>query len=88
MKRAPSGNYPGEFSFNSAKHHARYVATGEFRAPCKGEYYLSGAEIQACRAPNDLSSEYWIARPVEMETCKCCAGTGKTLKHAKLMEVR
>jgi hypothetical protein len=44
--------YPGEFSYLS-KSKQRYVKTGEFRAPKKGEYYLSGAIPCAYRAPND-----------------------------------
>jgi hypothetical protein len=37
------------------------VATGEFRPPRQGEWYLSGAIPAAYRAPNDLSTPYWIA---------------------------
>lgn len=38
--------------------------TGERRAPKAGEWYLSGAVVEAYRAPNDLSSEFHIARLV------------------------
>lgn len=38
-----------------------FRATGEFRAPRKGEFYLSGAIVEAYPAPNDLSTAYWIA---------------------------
>lgn len=31
------------------------VSTGEFRAPKKGEWYLSGGPVEAYKAPNDLS---------------------------------
>ena len=41
-----------------------YRATGEFRPPKKAEFYLSGAVVHAYRAPNDLSTAYWIAVPV------------------------
>lgn len=34
-----------------------------FRHPRKGEFYLSGAVIQAYRAPNDLSSTYVVVIP-------------------------
>jgi hypothetical protein len=66
--KAPSGLYPGEYigSLTLLKQRdVRYKATGEFRAPRKGEYYLSGAVIQAYRAPNDFSDDmrYWIAVP-------------------------
>jgi hypothetical protein len=30
------------------------------RAPMKGEWYLSGAIIEAYQAPNDLTTEYTI----------------------------
>jgi hypothetical protein len=80
--RAPKGYFPGEFAFivGSKKTDIKYKATGEFRAPKRGEFYLSGAIVAAYKAPNDLNSEYWIAAPVQMETCKCCDGTGKTEK--------
>jgi len=42
--------------------------TGEKRAPRKGEWYLSGAVIGAYRAPNDLSTEFHIARLGVTET--------------------
>lgn len=70
------GHFPGEF-FGSVlglgkDRNKRYKATGEFRAPKRGEYYLSGAVIQAYRAPNDLSTEYWIAEAYELKPCPCC----------------
>lgn len=42
----------------------RARATGEFRRPRKGEWYLSGAILEAYRAPSDLSAEFHIARLV------------------------
>lgn len=43
--------------------------TGEFREPKKGEWYLSGAEIQAYRAFNTLiGNKFFIARLVKIET--------------------
>lgn len=44
------------------------VWTGEKRCPRKGEWYLSGAVIEAYRAPNDLNTPYHIARLVATET--------------------
>lgn len=41
--------------------------TGEYRCPMKGEYYLSGAIVEAWKAPNDLTSPYWIAKRVRVE---------------------
>ncbi len=35
----------------------------EWDCPKKGEYYLSGAEVAAWRAPNDLSTFFWIVAP-------------------------
>lgn len=61
--QAPQGVFrTGESEY--FKGTVRFVATGEFRAPRKGEWYLSGAIIEAYRAPNDLSTLYWIARTV------------------------
>lgn len=42
----------------------RAIWTGEHRAPCKGEWYLSGAKIEAYRAPNHLQTPFHIARIV------------------------
>ena len=42
----------------------RAVPTGEKREPKAGEWYLSGAIIEAYRAPADLASRYRI--------CKLC----------------
>ena len=58
--RAPSDIYLSE---NALQRGIGYKATGEFRPPRKGEYYLSGAIIIAYLAPNDLSTPYWIAVP-------------------------
>lgn len=41
--------------------------TGEKRCPKAGEWYLSGAIIQAWKAPNYLSTPYHIARLVRVE---------------------
>lgn len=73
---APRGVFPGE---NQFKPNIRYVGTGEYRNPLKGEYFLSGSVVTAYLAPNDLSTPYWIAKPVEMKQCHCCKGTGKVM---------
>ncbi len=39
--------------------------TGEFRAPKRGEFYLSGAIPEAYEAPNDLSQEFYIMERVK-----------------------
>ena len=48
----------------------RAILTGEFRAPKKGEWYLSGAIPEAYRADNDFANKnkYHIARLVRTET--------------------
>lgn len=35
----------------------------KFRAPKKGEFYLSGGPPSAWRAPNDLSMTFLVVRP-------------------------
>lgn len=71
MKIAPRGIYPGESHYGFRKQEM-YQASGEFRCPKKGEFYLSGALIQAYRAPNDLNTEYWIAKPTNRRICSHC----------------
>jgi len=44
------------------------VPTEERRPPKKGEWYLSGALVEAYRAPNDLGTAFRIARLVMTET--------------------
>ncbi len=43
------------------------VTTGEFRAPKKGEWFVSGAIPEAYRALRDMEQEYHIAVPVSMK---------------------
>jgi hypothetical protein len=47
--------------------YARAIRTGEFRAPRKGEWYLSGSWPRAYRAPNDLSTKFRIMRLIVIE---------------------
>ncbi len=47
--------------------HLRVEATGEFRNPRKGEWYISGAIPEGYDARNDLSTPYHIARLVRVE---------------------
>jgi hypothetical protein len=51
-------------TFSSPDAPGRYAYTGDFRAPKKGEFYLSGAIVSAYRAPNDLAQKFHIARLV------------------------
>ena len=52
----------------------RFVRTGQFRAPDKHEFYLSGGPPEVWRAPNDLLSPFQIMRPAtDAESrCECC----------------
>lgn len=73
LMKAPTGVFPGE-GLTGFKY--KFEATGEYRAPKKGEYYLSGAEIVAWRAPNDFTQEYWIAAPAKprpVSVCNLCS---------------
>lgn len=45
----------------------RAIATGEHRPPKAGEWYLSGAVVEAYHAPNDLGTAYHIAKLVRVE---------------------
>ena len=42
----------------------RYTRVG-FRAPLRGEYYVSGAKPAAYRAPNDLTTAYLVVTPLD-----------------------
>lgn len=35
-----------------------------FRPPKKGEFYLSGALVQAWKAPNDLTTAFYVVEPL------------------------
>lgn len=49
--------------------HHKYLArsSGEYRPPKKGEWYLSGAIIEAYRALDDLTQSQFIATIVRVE---------------------
>jgi transposase len=49
--------YPGSESDAPGR---KFVQTGEFRAPRKGEFFLSGAIPEVYQAHNDLQTEYDI----------------------------
>ena len=44
------------------------INTKEFREPKKGEWFLSGAEVTAYKARNNLSQKYFIAKIIKYET--------------------
>lgn len=52
-------HYKGEWT-------AKARWTGEKRPPKKGEWYLSGAIVEAYRAPNNLSIPFHIAEIVRV----------------------
>ena len=43
------------------------INTNVVRCPMKGEWYLSGAEPMAYKAPNNLSTKFYIARLVRVK---------------------
>lgn len=59
-----------QFNLKPMDYHGNIKAIyqGEKRCPRKGEWYLSGAEVHAYRASNDLSSVYMIAKLVKTQT--------------------
>jgi len=70
-----SGTFPAE-GYSNKK---RYCDSGEFRAPRIGEFYLSGADPAALRAPSDFSTPYRIA-------VECDPITGKPIPAPKEQE--
>lgn len=60
-----SRDYPSEYFYRGVK--TRYVKTGEFRKPRRGEYYLSGHVQVAYEALADLRNEYWIMKETSNE---------------------
>ena len=44
------------------------VATGEYRPPKKGEYFLSGAIVEVYQAKQEFATSYHIAKVVRVET--------------------
>ena len=76
-----------EFTGRSGRLHrelVKYVKTGEFRPPRRGEHYLSGALPTVYKAPNDLSIAFNIMEPysksrvenkilgLQQELCSTC----------------
>lgn len=47
----------GQSGLFAARHFYRELG---FRAPKRGEYYLSGAIVEAWQAPNDLTTEFMV----------------------------
>ena len=57
----------------------RVVATEEFRPPKRGEWYLSGAVVQAYRAPQDLTLLFYIVRPTHRAISQTCTVRGEEI---------
>lgn len=55
-ERIPGGRKPSE---------TRAIDANEFRPPRRGEWYLSGAIVEAYRAQSNLTTPFRIARLVE-----------------------
>lgn len=49
------------FEDRGGRHVDVFAIKKVFRKPKKGEWYLSGAIVEAYKAPHDLSIEYWVA---------------------------
>ena len=60
-------------------HMLKAIRTGDFRAPLKGEWYLSGSVPAAYKAPNDFDIKFYIAKLVLVEE--------KTVTTYKVIEV-
>jgi hypothetical protein len=80
MKHFPLGDTPSASETGGAPFNDRFfpatfgtrsvgfgaVATSEFRAPRRGEWYLSGAVVCAYKAPNDIPTPFRIAKLVRV----------------------
>jgi hypothetical protein len=82
MRKIPKGLFPVAEEYRFVKSlkdgmYSKFEATGEYRNPLKGEWFLSGAFVAAYIAPNDLTFPYCIARFVETIICPHCNGSGK-----------
>jgi len=50
------------------KHNIKAKRTVEFRCPKKGEWYLSGAIVEAYKAHDNLTTPFFIAKLVKTKT--------------------
>jgi hypothetical protein len=74
---APEGSIG--VSYKYPPNRFRVEATGEFRPPKRGEWYISGAIPEAYLAPNDLTVSYHIGVLVSGEVVKTFIVTGRHL---------
>ena len=56
--------FPINGEFNNSE---MVVATGEFRCPHAGEWYLSGAIVEGYKTFKNLNTKFWIAKKVIVE---------------------
>jgi hypothetical protein len=70
LERLGIADLPSNMLFRPGRDglHVMAALTGEFRAPRKGEWYLSGAVPVAYRSPSDLSHTYRIMELVVVDT--------------------
>lgn len=55
----------GSGMFAITEKNKRWARVIAFRPPLEGEYYLSGAVVEAFKARNDMTSSYWIVEPIQ-----------------------
>ena len=60
-------HFEGLVNNPSSQLNMRWVRVIEYRPPRKGEYYLSGAIVEAFKAKNNLTSSYWIVEPLDID---------------------
>ena len=78
QRKVPKGQFPAANPYErDIAPGIKYKATGEYRTPNKGEWYLSGAIILAYLSPGNLNGPYWIAKPITMKPCPTCKGCGE-----------
>ena len=65
-----------------------YKATGEFRCPNKGEFYISGAIPEVYQAPNDITHNYWIAKNIQTELDLKTTYSGKHVTRQKKVRTK
>ena len=63
---ARPGTIPHRKSEKTPASEVMATPTGEFREPKKGEWFLSGAVIEAYQAESDATTKYYIARLVRV----------------------
>lgn len=81
--KTPEDTYPQAAYGSGAKmvKGRRFRATGEYRPPLKGEWYLLGAAREAYYSPNaGLTAPVYIAVPIMPWDQKICPTCGQEIK--------